>query len=442
MQQLGTGGWTRFVGMRVLLLQGPHGSFFNRVALALLHSGASSVEKIDFNGGDQLFSPAGAHVYRGKLQDWPNYLTDFIRERGIDCVMVFGDCRPIHAAARLVSHAQGVQFWAFEEGYVRPHFITLEPHGVNGHSRLPTDRDSYEQWSMLDLPQQQTLPPSFWRATGYSIAYFAATILTRWRFPHYLHHRPVRIADGLCWLRALGRKWHYSWKERGALADLQGHGGSQPYFLSVLQVALDAQVREHSKYESIAQYINETVHSFATHAPQEAVLLVKHHPMDRGYTDYSRQMMGLAKELGLQNRLKYIHDQHLPTLMTHAQGMVTINSTVGLSAMDHALPVKTLGQAIYDLPGLTSQRPLDEFWRHSLLDKPEPELHAKFVNYVIAHTQLNGNFYRELPDAGVAGLHYRDVPATHPSPLFVHLKPPMDYNKIKPSASASSAAAS
>ncbi|MBS7807666.1 capsular biosynthesis protein [Variovorax sp. PCZ-1] len=418
MQQSAIGGWKKFRGNRVLLLQGPHGTFFRRIEQVLISAGVLSLHKINFNGGDRLFSTLNAHDYRGSMQDWPEYLAKFIKSHQIDCVMVFGDCRPIHQAAREVAIGQGIQFWTFEEGYIRPNFITLEQHGVNGNSKLPTDRNSYERWQLRELPLERSVPPSFWRVTGFSIAYFAATILMRWRYPHYQHHRPVRVMDGLYWLRALGRKWYYSWKERSALADLNGHGGTRPFFLSILQVALDAQVREHSKFASIPQYIDETVRSFARCAPEETVLLIKHHPLDRGYSDYSRLIAQLTIELGLQGRLRYIHDQHLPTVMAHAKGLVTINSTVGLSAMDHDLPVKTLGQAVYDIPGLTSQRELDDFWQLADMDKPDTVLHEKFVNYVIAHTQLNGNFYRELPDAGIAGLHYNDDPEARDSPLF------------------------
>jgi capsular polysaccharide export protein len=442
MQQLEMGGWARFAGMRVLLLQGPHGYFFSRLAQTLQASGALQVEKIDFNGGDQLFSSLGAHVYRGRMQDWPAFLNKFIQKHAIDCVMVFGDCRPIHAAARGVAHAQGAQFWAFEEGYVRPNFITLEPHGVNGHSQLPADAGSYRGWKPVDLPPQQAVLPSFWRATGYAICYFAATILMRWCFRHYQHHRRISWLDGLCWIRALGRKWVYQFKEKDALIDLQGHGGHTPYFLSVLQVAIDAQVTRHSKFTSVEQFIEETTRSFATNAPDQAVLLIKHHPMDRGYTDYTRLIGCLREELGLGPRLRYIHDQHLPRLMSYAQGLVTINSTVGLSAMDHALPVKALGHAIYNLPGLTSQRPLDVFWRSPQLDRPDPQLHQRFLNYVIAHTQLNGNFYRELQGADISGVHYHDDPATHPSPLFVQLKKPHALARVLPQTTQSGVAAS
>ena len=420
MQYVETGGWARFAGKRVLLLQGPHGPFFKRVAQSLLYFGATSVQKIDFNGGDQFYSSRDAIAYTGSLSEWPKYLNQMMKTHAIDCVMVFGDCRPIHRAANQVAHELGAQFWAFEEGYVRPNFITLEPHGVNGHSQLPTDRASYDQWTLVDLPKQAQVPSSFWKVTGYSIVYFAATLLMRPRFWRYEHHRPVRVMDGIYWLRALQRKWYYGFSERNALSDLKGYGGSKPFFVSILQVSLDAQVKMHSGYESIEQYIQDTARSFAKNASSESVLVVKHHPMDRGYTDYSRIIKRLTKELNLKDRLRYIHDQHLPTLMSHAQGLVTINSTVGLSALDHDLPVKTLGHAVYDMPGLTSQRSLDDFWKNAAADKADPLLHEKFVNYVTAHTQLNGSFYRELPQAGISGLHYYDSPATYPSPLFAH----------------------
>ena len=52
----------------------------------------------------------------------------------IDLVFLFGDCRPIHRAAHDVATAMGIDVGVFEEGYLRPDFITLERHGVNGNS--------------------------------------------------------------------------------------------------------------------------------------------------------------------------------------------------------------------------------------------------------------------------------------------------------------------
>ena len=109
---------------------------------------------------------------------------------------------------------------------------------------------------------------------------------------------------------------------------------------------------------------------------------------------HTTMIESLARELGIHERVLYIHDQHLPTLLRNARGVVVINSTVGLSAIDHETPVKTLGSAIYDMPGLTNQGELD-FWNNPA--KPSRNLYNAFYHEVIRKTQINGNFYRRLP---------------------------------------------
>jgi capsular polysaccharide export protein len=412
--------WRRFAGRRVVLLQGPHGPFFARVASALRSAGADFVHKIDFNGGDALFSERGATAFRGRMDTWPQFFESFVASHQIDTVVVFGDCRPIHQVPRRLAPELGFEFWVFEEGYVRPNYVTFEQHGVNGNSQLPQTSAFYAKQPRAQLQPELPVGNTFWAATRYSIAYYAATLLLRWRFPHYEHHRRVSLLDGLCWLRALGRKWLYRWRERAALADLSGHGGSRPYYIQALQVATDAQIHFHSPYAHVHESIDEVVASFAAHASAQSVLLIKHHPLDRGYSDYSRRIDKLREKHRLGERLRYIHDQHLPTLMSHALGLVTVNSTVGLSALSHALPVKVLGEAIYNLPGLTVQQPLDRFWAAARTERPDMDLHARFVNHVIASTQINGSFYRALPGGLPAGLaQISNVhPLSAPAPLL------------------------
>src|SRR5256885_12968535 len=49
---------------RVLLLQGPVGPFFRRLA-TLLRAAGAEVHKVNFNGGDCLFFPTDALTWRG-----------------------------------------------------------------------------------------------------------------------------------------------------------------------------------------------------------------------------------------------------------------------------------------------------------------------------------------------------------------------------------------
>jgi capsular polysaccharide export protein len=401
-------GWLQFAGKKVLLLQGPHGPFFSRVAHGLMTAGARGVEKINFNGGDYFYYPSSSHNYRGHLADWPSYLTKFVKIHGIDCIFVFGDCRPIHRLACSIAIQLGVQFWVFEEGYVRPNFITLEQHGVNANSGLPKSRGVYDDWHPLQLHKESQVPPSFLSAAVYAIVYFSAAAFTWPVFWRYKHHRNLTVLDGLRWVKSYLRKIQYKSKEKNLLNDLNPQGEGK-FFLVVLQVALDAQVTVHSPFESIADFITDTVRSFALHAPPNTVLLIKHHPLDRGYSDYTNLINELSRVHHLKDRVRYIHDQYLPMLLQHAHGIVTINSTVGFSALSHGTPVITMGKAVYDMPSLTCQVGLEAFWRDPQAFKPDPVLHAKFRNYVTAHTQINGNFYVELPDSDAAGLRWPTI---------------------------------
>src|SRR5438105_8127421 len=121
------------------------------------------------------------------------------------------------------------------------------------------------------------------------------------------------------------------------------------FYLVPLQMPLDSQVRQHSDFRSVGRFIRHVVRSFAERAPANAALVIKHHPLDRGFHDYSRQIGRLRAQFRLGARLLYVHDQHLPTLLESMRGAVVINSTAGLSALSHNAPVKVCGVAIYDI---------------------------------------------------------------------------------------------
>jgi capsule polysaccharide modification protein KpsS len=83
------------------------------------------------------------------------------------------------------------------------------------------------------------------------------------------------------------------------------------------------------------------------------------------------------------------------TLLQHARGTITINSTVGLSSLHHGTPVKTLGYAIYDMPGLAHEGSLADFLQHP--GSVDLELYDAFRHYLLAHNQANGSVWRRLP---------------------------------------------
>ena len=72
------------------------------------------------------------------------------------------------------------------------------------------------------------------------------------------------------------------------------------------------------------------------------------------------------------------------------KGTVMVNSSVGIQALFHNIPVKALGSAIYDIDGLTDQKSLDEYWENP--SSPDRKLFNSFYNYILQKTQVNGNF--------------------------------------------------
>ena len=378
----------------VLMLQGPIGPFFSRFSKDLENRGFR-VHKVNFNGGDALYyRGANAINYTGKLKHWESYLERLLKNRDIGRIYLFGDCRAYHVIAKKVAQRNRVRVFVFEEGYIRPDYITLEESGVNGHS--PMLQQSLDYSSVDDSNTPETLPASrvFIRTALYSMAYYLAAAASRKKFRFYQHHRGFApVSEGFRWIVSAYRKWHYGRKEKDVLSELLPQYENN-YFVCPLQVHCDMQVSMHSDYNSIEQFIGDVLSSFAKHAPENKALVVKHHPLDRGYTDYSVLFDNLIGRYGLQGRVFYVHDVCLPTLLKSAEGTVLINSTVGMSSLFHRTPVKTLGRAIYDLPELTSREPLDRFWNNP--GSVDPEAFRRFRTYLIHRNQLNGSLYKRL----------------------------------------------
>ena len=167
---------------RALMLQGPAGPFFRRLGQELRDHGVS-VTKVNLHAGDVIFYPGPDTLpYRGRLADFETWVAQQLRERAIDGVFLCGDCRAYHKAAINAARAAGVAVWVFEEGYLRPDWITYERDGVNGHSRMSRDPrfflDAYRAAGSPPepeaLPVGDTFSQGAWYSTANAIAYTPA----------------------------------------------------------------------------------------------------------------------------------------------------------------------------------------------------------------------------------------------------------------------------
>ena len=87
------------------------------------------------------------------------------------------------------------------------------------------------------------------------------------------------------------------------------------FFVVPLQVFNDSQVRVHSDFSSVRNFLLHVLTSFSFHAPQNTSLLIKHHPMDRGFIDYGKVIKHFIKRHPkLKGSIHYVHDVPRPDI--------------------------------------------------------------------------------------------------------------------------------
>ncbi|EHQ0750075.1 capsule biosynthesis protein [Campylobacter coli] len=378
-----------FSGKTVLLLQGPVGTFFHRLAIKMKKN-KTKVFKLNFNGGDFLFYPSGKRC-KCDEKDLENFYENFFKEKKIDAIVMYNDCRLIHAKAIKVAKGLGIGIWIFEEGYLRPYCITFEKDGVNANSSLPRDKNFYLSCNILTKESIKEIPGGFKFMAFSAFLYWLFSFLLAPFFNNKLHHRTLFPFEFLFWFRSLYRKYLYKFTEKKLNQKI--YSLEKKYFLAILQVYNDTQIKHHYK-KSIEEFIEELILSFVNHARAKSYLIFKHHPMDRGYRNYSKLINELSQKYHVEGRIFYVHDTYLPTLLKKALGCITINSTVGLSAILEGCPTKVCGNAFYNFEGLAYPKKLQFFWREAHAYKPNPSLVINFKNYLLNTNQFNGNFYK------------------------------------------------
>ncbi|ENY9686529.1 capsule biosynthesis protein [Campylobacter coli] len=378
-----------FSGKTVLLLQGPVGTFFHRLAIKMKKN-KTKVFKLNFNGGDFLFYPSGKRC-KCDEKDLENFYENFFKEKKTDAIVMYNDCRLIHAKAIKVAKELGIGIWIFEEGYLRPYCITFEKDGVNANSSLPRDKNFYLSCNILTKESIKEIPGGFKFMAFSAFLYWLFSFLLAPFFNNKLHHRTLFPFEFLFWFRSLYRKYLYKLTEKKLNQKI--YSLEKKYFLAILQVYNDTQIKHHYR-KSIEEFIEELILSFANHARAKSYLVFKHHPMDRGYRNYSKLINELSQKYHVEGRIFYVHDTYLPTLLKRALGCITINSTVGLSAILEGCPTKVCGNAFYNFEGLAYPKKLQFFWREAHAYKPNPSLVINFKNYLLNTNQFNGNFYK------------------------------------------------
>lgn len=378
-----------------LFLQGPCCGYFSGVARRLKAAG-QNIRRINLSACDELYwDLPGADRYRGEVTNWPAYIEAYLDEHEVTDLFCLGENRVYHKAAIEAAKERGVDVVVTDFGYFRPSWITLERNGMSGNSVFPREPEAIMALAE-ECPEPNTEGPhyadSFSRLARQQVTGDCAPWLLRPIYPNYETHlleNPalIYISTGLRILRANMSARETKQRLEACLLEAKRY----PYFVFPLQMEGDFQIRAYSPYDSLRDAAGEILDSFAHHAPKDTRLVVKVHPLDPDFVGWESWVQSRASRLGIKHRVCFLDGGNLRQLLHHSRGCVTVNSTVGITALEVDRPLKILGQAVYDVPGLVESKPLDAYWSNP--EAPERELKEAYLRALMACIQVRGNFF-------------------------------------------------
>ncbi len=386
-----------------LFLQGPASPFLRRLANALEAQGVV-VRRINFSLGDAVFWwPKQGDWFGKRPEHWRGFLSDYLRAHGITDMVMLGDGRPLHAVAAELGMETGVRVHILEHGYLRPDWLTVEPDGMSAHSRFPRDPEAIRGLAAGQPPVEtgRLFRSSFLTYALYDLAYHIPNVALGWLVHrHYRTHGPVHPAvEYFGWIgKGLTVRRRRLRAQEAIAGWSSAPAGSR--FLFPLQLPGDYQILRHAPGGELYSIVDAVIQSFSRHAPPDAKLLFKIHPIDNGLSGWSPRITRAAERNRVSGRVFLADGGDTDRLIDQAAGVVVVNSTVGLTALAAGKPVIALGAAIYDVPGLTYQESLAAFW--SAKPSPDAALFDAFNRAIAATIQVRGGFIgRAAIKAGV-----------------------------------------
>ena len=381
-----------------LFLVGPIGTFFARLANYLENNNIKTY-KISFPLYEYGFPKSRLIYYSKDINSFKESLKKIIITKEIKHIFMYGNVLiPHRQALDLVKELEGednkINTHIFELGYLRPNFVTLENKGINYESafikskKFYLKQDSYKSFPIAKKYARFRIRKIWKFITFINHSFKNYKIVD---FEHKLQPKPIYLWFQLkgFFLKYYFRLTEYKLKRKCFY--------EKNFFIVILQVSTDSQLMKGSNIKDNKKFIYEVIKDFGEANLANCNLVFKHHPRDRGYTNYSKEIKKISKKFGVQKNVFYIHDYFLSKLFQNlnCKGTVLINSTVGYQSLYHSIPLKSLGISPFNIEGLSDQKDLVSFFKNpSVVDK---KLFNKFYKYLLENSQINGNFDGYFP---------------------------------------------
>lgn len=378
-----------------VFLQGMPCDFFTNLADSLAALGHHTVG-INICVGDAIFWRGPNTVnYRGLYKNWAVFIGSYFEKNAVTDLILLGEQRRYHKEAIEIAKRKGIRVTVTDFGYLRPDWITFEPDGMCGNSTFTKDPQIIYALAAkapeVDLTQKYQ--DSTFKMARNDLIYSFSNVLFCWLYPFYRNSfnrpHPLIYFPSIGWQLFKSKRNHQNAEQRFLSLKRKG----MKLFLFPLQLEHDYQITAYSPFRNLEEAIELVLASFAKYASENTHLIIKAHPWDPGFTNWSRVIDRLTINNHLTGRITYLRGGNLDEMIGSAEGMVVVNSTSGIRALQMGCPIKVMGEAVYDINGLTHQNELDTFW--SKPTAPDLKFTKAFIKALIFHTQIRGVFFNK-----------------------------------------------
>ncbi|WP_106608035.1 capsule biosynthesis protein [Shimia abyssi] len=378
-----------------LFLQGPHGPFFAGLARMLRRSGAT-IWRVGFNAGDRAFwRDSSTYIpYTDTPKNWPTAFKSLMKTKSVTDIVLYGDTRPIHSEVVAIARAAGVRIHVFEEGYLRPYWVTYERGGSNGHSRLMNMTIPQMERALEGSDMEAPLPPGHWgdmrQHVFYGALYHWFVMFANKAYRNFQPHRDLSVTrEFQLYIKRLLLTPIQMVERR--IATRRIRTGGFPYHLALLQLEHDSSFQKHSPFDSMVDFLDLVISQFAKGAPSHHHLVFKAHPLEDGRVALRKEIKRLCQMHGVADRVHYVRGGKLAQLLNDARTAVAVNSTAGQQVLWRGIPLRAFGDAVYNQPEFVSTQPLADFF--SGATRPDNQAYKIYRRYLLETSQVPGGFY-------------------------------------------------
>ncbi|MEE9427212.1 MAG: capsule biosynthesis protein CapA [Paracoccaceae bacterium] len=362
----------------------------------MIKATGASVLRVGFNAGDAFFwrDPASYIGFSGDPAAWPDFLNKVLQIHDITDIVIYGDTRPVHAAAVQAAKKLGLTVHVFEEGYLRPFWVSYERGGSNGHSRLMDMTVAQMRQNLSRSSGEHPEAPDHWgdmrEHIFYGALYHWFVLFRNSKYRNFRSHRSISVRqEFILYINRLAMMPGH-WLRR-VIATRNIKKGGFPYHLALLQLEHDASFQAHSTFGTMAEFLRLVVQGFHNGAAQHHHLVFKAHPLEDGRVPIRKEISRLAKEFKVENRVHFVRGGKLAGLLDGAKSVVAVNSTAAQQALWRGLPLKSFGDAVYSKPEFVSQQTLVDFFTSP--QGPDSDAYRDYRQYLLETSQVAGGFY-------------------------------------------------